>query len=156
MACLQVESSANRAFVFKTHPNIDKNLYSDKNILGLKDPSRPFPTGNPLGILKWRMQSKQDSLVPLSSTWSWMARVAYSCLLLLFLFLFLFQPSVSTKSGNCWMILQGCMCNPCYDNCVLLCLRGSRMVFLDIIEWFSFSTKIVAFVQRPQIILYWW
>jgi len=63
---VQVESSANRAFVFKTHPNIDKNLYSDKNILGLKDPSRPFPTGNPLGILKWRMQSKQDSLVPLS------------------------------------------------------------------------------------------
>lgn len=63
----QVESSANKLFNFKTHPNIDKNLYSDKNILGLKDPSRPFPTGNPLGILKWRMQSKQESLVPLSS-----------------------------------------------------------------------------------------
>jgi hypothetical protein len=63
---VQVESSANKLFNFKTHPNIDKNLYSDKNILGLKDPSRPFPTGNPLGILKWRMQSKQESLVPLS------------------------------------------------------------------------------------------
>ncbi|KAG0554124.1 hypothetical protein M758_12G066600 [Ceratodon purpureus] len=63
---VQVESSANKAFNFKTHPNIDKNLYSDKNVLGLKDPSRPFPTGNPLGILKWRMQSKQESLVPLS------------------------------------------------------------------------------------------
>ncbi|XP_024364738.1 coatomer subunit delta-1 [Physcomitrium patens] len=63
---VQVESSANKLFNFKTHPNIDKNLYSDSNILGLKDPSRPFPTGNPLGILRWRMQSKQESLVPLS------------------------------------------------------------------------------------------
>jgi hypothetical protein len=63
---VQVESSANKLFNFKTHPNIDKNLYSDSNILGLKDPSRPFPTGNPLGILRWRMQSKQESLVPLN------------------------------------------------------------------------------------------
>lgn len=63
----QVESSANSNFNFKTHPNIDKNLYSERNVLGLKDPSRPFPTGNPLGILKWRMQSKQESMVPLSS-----------------------------------------------------------------------------------------
>ncbi|XP_024358092.1 coatomer subunit delta-1 [Physcomitrium patens] len=63
---VQVESSANSNFNFKTHPNIDKNLYSERNVLGLKDPSRPFPTGNPLGILKWRMQSKQESMVPLS------------------------------------------------------------------------------------------
>ncbi|XP_024383238.1 coatomer subunit delta-1 [Physcomitrium patens] len=63
---VQVESGANKLFNFKTHPNIDKNLYSDKNILGLKDPSRPFPTGNPLGILRWRMQNKQESLVPLN------------------------------------------------------------------------------------------
>lgn len=63
---VQVESSENSNFNFKTHPNIDKNLYSEKNVLGLKDSSRPFPTGNPLDILKWRMQSKQDSMAPLS------------------------------------------------------------------------------------------
>jgi hypothetical protein len=63
---VQVESGANKLFDFKTHPKIDKTLYSDKNILGLKDSKRPFPVGSPLGILKWRMQNKQESLVPLS------------------------------------------------------------------------------------------
>lgn len=58
-ACLRVEiaTGENRNFQFKTHPNIDKQLYARNNVLGLKDPSRPFPTeGAPVGILKWRMQ----------------------------------------------------------------------------------------------------
>ncbi|CAK9204770.1 unnamed protein product [Sphagnum troendelagicum] len=63
---VQVDSGANKLFNFNTHPNIDKNLYAEKNILGLKDPKRPFPTGTSLAILRWRMQSKQESLVPLS------------------------------------------------------------------------------------------
>mmetsp|Transcript_12803 Transcript_12803/g.44503 ORF Transcript_12803/g.44503 Transcript_12803/m.44503 type:complete len:546 (-) Transcript_12803:1493-3130(-) len=55
-----------RGFQFKTHPNIDKALHSNEGILGLKDPNRPFPTGSALGILKWRMQTKDESVVPLS------------------------------------------------------------------------------------------
>ncbi|GLC34550.1 hypothetical protein PLESTB_001249200 [Pleodorina starrii] len=61
-----VTGGPNKGFQFKTHPNIDKNLYGSANVLGLKDPSRPFPTGSELGILKWRFQSKEESLVPLS------------------------------------------------------------------------------------------
>eukprot|EP00271_Cylindrocystis_brebissonii_P010164 TRINITY_DN26268_c0_g1_i1.p1 TRINITY_DN26268_c0_g1~~TRINITY_DN26268_c0_g1_i1.p1 ORF type:complete len:515 (+),score=138.78 TRINITY_DN26268_c0_g1_i1:269-1813(+) len=63
---VQIEGGADKSFQFKTHPNIDKSLYNNNNILGLKDPSRPFPTGAPLGILKWRMQSRDESIVPLS------------------------------------------------------------------------------------------
>ncbi|KXZ43255.1 hypothetical protein GPECTOR_96g721 [Gonium pectorale] len=63
---IAVASGPNKGFQFKTHPNIDKNLYSSSNTLGLKDPSRPFPTGSELGILKWRFQSKDEGLVPLS------------------------------------------------------------------------------------------
>eukprot|EP00246_Nothoceros_aenigmaticus_P014208 TRINITY_DN5285_c0_g1_i2.p1 TRINITY_DN5285_c0_g1~~TRINITY_DN5285_c0_g1_i2.p1 ORF type:complete len:511 (+),score=101.39 TRINITY_DN5285_c0_g1_i2:113-1645(+) len=63
---VQIETGANRNFQFKTHPLIAKDLYLSENILGLKEPNRPFPTGSPSGILKWRMQSKQDTLVPLS------------------------------------------------------------------------------------------
>eukprot|EP00798_Chlamydomonas_sp_ICE-L_P013531 gene13531-19401_t len=59
-------AGTNKAFQFKTHPNIDKTTYSSSNILSLKDPSRPFPTGSELGILKWRMQSKDESLVPIT------------------------------------------------------------------------------------------
>ena len=51
-----VTAGENAGFQFKTHPNIDKTLYAEQSVLGLKDPSRPFPAGNPLGILKWRYQ----------------------------------------------------------------------------------------------------
>lgn len=66
-ACIVVDirSGANTGYQFKTHPNIDKQMYSNDNRLGLKDPDRPFPTGSPLGILKWRMQTQAESSVPL-------------------------------------------------------------------------------------------
>ena len=59
-ACIRVavEQGTNEGYQFKTHPNIDKGLYSARSVLGLKDVDRPFPTGSPLGILKWRMQAR--------------------------------------------------------------------------------------------------
>ncbi|KAJ7555216.1 hypothetical protein O6H91_05G026900 [Diphasiastrum complanatum] len=63
---VQIETGANKGFQFKTHPSIDKELFSQQNILGLKDPNRPFPTGTPSGVVKWRMQSRQESLVPIN------------------------------------------------------------------------------------------
>jgi hypothetical protein len=41
---LQIRQGPNAGFQFKTHPNIDKAGYGN-GVLGLKDPSRPFPTG---------------------------------------------------------------------------------------------------------------
>eukprot|EP01024_Parvocaulis_polyphysoides_P024925 TRINITY_DN2273_c0_g2_i1.p1 TRINITY_DN2273_c0_g2~~TRINITY_DN2273_c0_g2_i1.p1 ORF type:complete len:504 (+),score=64.98 TRINITY_DN2273_c0_g2_i1:1805-3316(+) len=61
-----VQQGENKGYQFKTHPNIDKPLYSSQSMLGLKDPSRPFPTGSPLGVLKWRFQTKDENLLPLS------------------------------------------------------------------------------------------
>lgn len=69
---VQIETGGNESFQFKTHPNINKDLFSRENLLGLKDPSKPFPAagqlGDPLGLglVKWRMQSAQESVVPLS------------------------------------------------------------------------------------------
>ncbi|XP_074285200.1 coatomer subunit delta-like [Silene latifolia] len=65
---VQVESRGNRSVLFKTHPNINKELYSNENLLGLKDPNRPFPCnqGDGVGLLKWRMQSTDESVVPLT------------------------------------------------------------------------------------------
>jgi len=54
------------AFQFKTHPNIDKNRFGSHSVLAHKDPSKPFPTGNALGILKWRMQTKDESVLPIT------------------------------------------------------------------------------------------
>lgn len=61
-----LSGGADRSFQFKTHPNIDKALYASQNVLGLKDPTKPFPPGSPLSILKWRLQTKDESRVPLS------------------------------------------------------------------------------------------
>ncbi|KAG1679134.1 hypothetical protein FOA52_000489 [Chlamydomonas sp. UWO 241] len=63
---IAVKAGANKNFQFKTHPNIDKALYSSSSVLGLKDASRPFPIGSELGVLKWRMQTKDESLVPIT------------------------------------------------------------------------------------------
>ena len=69
---LQVQTGENQAIIFKTHPNMNKDLFANENILGLKDPNRPFPTGQAggsegVGLLKWRMQSTDESMVPLTS-----------------------------------------------------------------------------------------
>ena len=67
-ACVRVilSGNPNAGYQFKTHPNIDKSLYGGENALGLKDPTRPFPTGAPLGVLKWRFQTGDESMVPLT------------------------------------------------------------------------------------------
>ena len=69
---LQVQTGDNQAVSFKTHPNMNKELFANDYILGLKDPNRPFPTGQAsdaagVGLLKWRMQSTDESMVPLTS-----------------------------------------------------------------------------------------
>lgn len=68
----QIETRGNPNIFFKTHPNINKELFNSESILSLKDPNRPFPTGQAgdaagVGLLKWRMQTTDESMVPLSS-----------------------------------------------------------------------------------------
>ncbi|KAG8463777.1 hypothetical protein KFE25_004050 [Diacronema lutheri] len=64
----------NAGFQFKTHPNINKALFAEQSILGLKDASRSFPPGNALGVLKWRLQTADASMVPLTvNCWPSMA-----------------------------------------------------------------------------------
>ncbi|KAF9671892.1 hypothetical protein SADUNF_Sadunf12G0097700 [Salix dunnii] len=68
---VQIETGGNPGVIFKTHPNMNKELFANENILGLRDPTRPFPTGQTgdagVGLLKWRMQSADESMVPLTS-----------------------------------------------------------------------------------------
>lgn len=44
---------------------MDRNLFINDGVIGLKDASRPFPMGQPLGVVKWRFQSKDENDVPL-------------------------------------------------------------------------------------------
>ena len=52
---------------YKQHPNVGKFAANKERVIALKDPSRSFPVGQPLAVLKWRYAGKDESYVPLSS-----------------------------------------------------------------------------------------
>ncbi|XP_064956267.1 coatomer subunit delta-2-like isoform X2 [Musa acuminata AAA Group] len=63
----QIENQDVHGLSFKTHPNINKELFNSKHIIGLKDPNRPFPTGqNDVGLMKWRIQGMDEASLPLT------------------------------------------------------------------------------------------
>ena len=46
---------------------MDKELFKMKSQIGLKNPSKPFPLGTDVGVLKWRYQSQDEMALPLIS-----------------------------------------------------------------------------------------
>ncbi|ODQ65998.1 hypothetical protein NADFUDRAFT_82884 [Nadsonia fulvescens var. elongata DSM 6958] len=51
------------AVQYKTHPNVDKNLFTKSKSIGLKDPSRGFPSNNQqIGVLRWKGVAKDDDM----------------------------------------------------------------------------------------------
>lgn len=54
-------------FSWQTHPNVDKKLFTAESVIGLKNPEKSFPLNNDVGVLKWRLQTTDESLIPLTS-----------------------------------------------------------------------------------------
>ncbi|SCV04746.1 LAME_0H20912g1_1 [Lachancea meyersii CBS 8951] len=57
-----------KSFQFKTHPNIDKNLFLTSGIIGLRDSTKAFPSNDQsLAVLRWRKVGIADdsALAPL-------------------------------------------------------------------------------------------
>lgn len=52
---------------FKQHPNVSKFTPGQPRVVALKDPSKAFPVGQNLAVLKWRYAGTDESNVPLSS-----------------------------------------------------------------------------------------
>jgi hypothetical protein len=78
---------------FKTHPNVDKKAWADNRVIKLKDAERGFPTKQGLAVLKWRLTTKDETLIPISSMCSPNQQYKKSCLLSLhsaYLFFLLF------------------------------------------------------------------
>ena len=51
----------------QTHPNVDKQLFNQRSTLGLKQEGKSFPLNQDVGVLKWRLQTTDESMIPLSS-----------------------------------------------------------------------------------------
>ncbi|ESO83359.1 hypothetical protein LOTGIDRAFT_236678 [Lottia gigantea] len=63
---LAVQNNDGRNVQIQTHPNVDKRLFTSSSIVGLKNPDKPFPLNQDIGVLKWRFQSQEESAMPLS------------------------------------------------------------------------------------------
>lgn len=50
----------------QTHPNVDKKLFQNESLIALKNPDKPFPLQQDIGVLKWRLPSSDKSYLPLS------------------------------------------------------------------------------------------
>ncbi|XP_030380720.1 coatomer subunit delta [Scaptodrosophila lebanonensis] len=50
----------------QTHPNVDKELFKTRAMIGLKNPAKPFPLNTDVGVLKWRFISQDESAIPLT------------------------------------------------------------------------------------------
>lgn len=61
-----LENNDTRGIQLQTHPNVDKDLFRTKSEIGLKNPSKPFPMHTDVGVLKWRLQTQDESFIPLS------------------------------------------------------------------------------------------
>uniref|UniRef100_A0A8B9JA58 Coatomer subunit delta n=1 Tax=Astyanax mexicanus TaxID=7994 RepID=A0A8B9JA58_ASTMX len=63
---LLINNNDKRGVQLQTHPNVDKKLFTADSIIGLKNPDKSFPLNNDVGVLKWRLQSTDESLIPLT------------------------------------------------------------------------------------------
>jgi coatomer subunit delta len=63
---------------FRTHPNVDKQLFTSQKLIQLKDTSKRFPVNNSIGVLRWRVAAPADhstDILPATFT-AWINRSA--------------------------------------------------------------------------------
>lgn len=55
---------------FRTHPNVDKAVFTNQKIIQLKDTSKRFPANNSIGVLRWRATAASDTpdIAPITFT----------------------------------------------------------------------------------------
>ena len=53
---------------YRTHPHVDKQVWGAERRIALRDPKRPFPLNQQVGVLRWRAITKDESQKPLGIT----------------------------------------------------------------------------------------
>uniref|UniRef100_A0AAY4D3S8 Coatomer subunit delta n=1 Tax=Denticeps clupeoides TaxID=299321 RepID=A0AAY4D3S8_9TELE len=75
---LHVSNNDKKGAQMQTHPNVDKKLFSSDSVIGLKNPDKSFPLNSDVGVLKWRLQSTDESVIPLTIN-CWPSEAGSSC-----------------------------------------------------------------------------
>lgn len=63
---IALRNNDNRNLQLQTNPNIDKNLFKNNSVIGLRDSTKSFPIAADVGVLKWRFQSQDETEIPLT------------------------------------------------------------------------------------------
>jgi len=62
---INLENNDEKGVMMQTHPNIDKAKWKSTGVIGLKNPDKPFPVGQDVGVLKWRLNGTDEEDLPL-------------------------------------------------------------------------------------------
>ncbi|RWA12150.1 hypothetical protein EKO27_g2976 [Xylaria grammica] len=67
---LHLTANASHGAQFRTHPNVDRNLFTSSKAIQMSNVARGFPVNNSVGVLRWRTAPKTDdtSALPISFT----------------------------------------------------------------------------------------
>lgn len=67
---LNLTANASHGAQFRTHPNVDRGLFTSSKIIQMSNVARGFPVNNSVGVLRWRTTPKTDdtSALPISFT----------------------------------------------------------------------------------------
>ncbi|KAI1014015.1 hypothetical protein LB504_008536 [Fusarium proliferatum] len=67
---LGLQAEASHGVQFRTHPNVDRNLFNGSKIIQMSNTARGFPVNNAVGVLRWRASPKVDdaSACPITFT----------------------------------------------------------------------------------------
>ncbi|XP_017876854.1 coatomer subunit delta [Ceratina calcarata] len=63
---VQLEKKDLKGIQLQTHPNVDKDLFRTRALIGLKIPAKPFPLNTDVGVLKWRLYAQDETAIPIS------------------------------------------------------------------------------------------
>ncbi|KAI1110270.1 putative coatomer subunit delta [Nemania sp. NC0429] len=67
---LNLTANSSHNVQFRTHPNVDRNLFTSSKTIQMSNVSRGFPVNNSVGVLRWRTAPKTDdtSALPVNFT----------------------------------------------------------------------------------------
>src|SRR2546429_9387437 len=67
---LDLVANASHGAQFKTHPNVDRGLFTNSKAIQLRDSSRGFPVNNSVGVLRWKanVRAEDSNALPITFT----------------------------------------------------------------------------------------